>query len=64
VIDSFVEILEERLHIVVKSILNVCDRNRVITLNTWNKKYNLPTNASKIYLGDDAHPTKLTHKIW
>jgi lysophospholipase L1-like esterase len=64
VIGSLVEILRERLHIVLKSILNVSYRNRGITLNTWSKKYNLPTNASNIYFSDGAHPSELTYKIW
>jgi lysophospholipase L1-like esterase len=64
VIGNLVEILGERLHIMVKSILNVCDKNRGITLNTWSKKYNLPTNASKIYCSDGVHPSELTYKIW
>jgi lysophospholipase L1-like esterase len=64
VIGNLVEILGKRLHIVVKSILNVCDKNRGITLNTWSKKYNLPINASKIYCSDGVHPSELTYKIW
>ena len=64
VIGNLVDILGKRLHIMVKSILNVCDKNRGITLNTWSKKYNLPTNASKIYCSDGVHPSELTYKIW
>lgn len=64
VIGNLVELLGERLHIVVKSKPNVFCNNEVITLNTWSKKHNLPTNNSKIYFSDGVHPSELTYKIW
>jgi lysophospholipase L1-like esterase len=64
VIGNLVEILGERLHTIIKNKPNVYYNSEVITLNTWSKKHNLPTNDASIYFSDGVHPSELTYKVW
>ena len=64
VIGNLVEILGEKLQVIVKDKKNVFYYNEVITLENWSKKHSLPTNNAKIYFSDGVHPSKLTYNVW
>lgn len=63
VIGNLVEILGKRLYRRVQKKSNVHYNNEVITLEAWQKKYNLNDDVN-IFFSDGVHPSKLTYQIW
>ena len=63
VIGSLVEILGNRLKKRVKNKKNVFYNDEIITLKSWQEKYNLEGDAS-IFFSDGVHPSKLTYQVW
>ncbi|WP_397447241.1 SGNH/GDSL hydrolase family protein [Polaribacter sp. R77954] len=63
VIGNLVEIFGTRLHKRVHKKSNVFYNNEVITLQTWQEKYNLEGDAT-IFFSDGVHPSKITYQTW
>lgn len=63
VIGNLIEILGRRLHRRVRKKENVHYNNEIVTLKTWQKKYNLEGDAD-IFFSDGVHPSKLTYQTW
>lgn len=63
VIGNLVEVFGKRLHKRVHKKSNVFYNNEVITLPTWQEKYNLEGDVS-IFFSDGVHPSKTTYQIW
>lgn len=63
VIGNLVEILGKRLYRRVQKKRNVHFNNEIITLEAWQKKYNLESDID-LFFSDGVHPSKLTYQIW
>lgn len=63
VIGNLVELLGKRLYKRVKNKSNVYYNNEVITLESWQEKYNLSDEVSTFF-SDGVHPSKLTYQLW
>lgn len=63
VIGNLVEIFGERLHKRIRKKSQVFYNNKIITLQSWQKKHNIKSDAS-IFFSDGVHPSKTTYQIW
>lgn len=63
VIGNLVALLGEHLHNRVKNKDHIYYNNELITLESWQEKYNLSEDIST-YFSDGVHPSKLTYQLW
>jgi len=63
IIGNLVEIFGARLHRRIHKKRNVFYNNEIITLKSWQEKYNLERNVA-VFFSDGVHPSKLTYQTW
>jgi lysophospholipase L1-like esterase len=63
IIGNLVAIFGARLHSSVHKKRNVFYNNEIVTLQSWQEKYNLKGDAA-IFFSDGVHPSKIAYQTW